>query len=205
MRTWQAIHDKLESQIRTAEAKLETLRARAENARADAPEAKAIAELLTKKQVIRQKLQELKGSGGDRWQQGRAELETQIADFEKSVKGIEGESKLRFEDARDTRRLLEESTTFVRREGEEVVVKSENQKRIVAFAVAFVAVAAFAKVTPSARAGDEHAAKTKEAAAQSVKAGKVFDAISHNRGYAEKTRDVEQDGMTPVARPGSEL
>ena len=44
----QAIHDKLESQIKTAEAKLDTLKARAETAKANV-EIKAIAELLTKK------------------------------------------------------------------------------------------------------------------------------------------------------------
>lgn len=53
----------------------------------------------------------------------------------------------------------------------------ENQKRILATAVAFVAIAAFMSVSPAACSGDEHAAKVKEAAAQSVKAGKVFDAI----------------------------
>jgi len=61
----QAIHDKLESQIKTAEAKLDTLKARAEAAKANI-EIKAIAELLPKKQAIQQKLRELKRSGEDR-------------------------------------------------------------------------------------------------------------------------------------------
>ena len=88
----QAIHDKLEAQIKTAEAKLETLKARAETAKANL-EIKAIAELLPKKLVIQQKLQELKKSGEDRWEQAKADLEARIAEFEKSVKGIESKAK----------------------------------------------------------------------------------------------------------------
>ncbi|MGP0018321.1 MAG: lipid-binding SYLF domain-containing protein [Candidatus Sulfotelmatobacter sp.] len=52
----------------------------------------------------------------------------------------------------------------------------KNQKRILALAVAFLALASG---TPPARSGDDHDAKVKEAAAQSVKAGKVFDEIMH--------------------------
>ena len=84
----QAIHDKLESQINTADAKLNTLKARAQTAKANV-ELKAITELLTRKQTIAQKLQELKKSGEDRFEQVRADIEAQIADFDKSVKGIE--------------------------------------------------------------------------------------------------------------------
>ena len=36
-----------------------------------------------------QKLQELKKSGGDRFEQVKADIEARIADLEKSVKGIE--------------------------------------------------------------------------------------------------------------------
>ena len=53
--TKQAVHDKLESQIDTAEAKLNTLKARAETTKANV-ELKAIAELLTGKQALLQKL-----------------------------------------------------------------------------------------------------------------------------------------------------
>ena len=88
----QAIHDKLESQIKAAEAKLETLKARAEAAKANV-EIKAIAELLPKEVEIQQKLEQLKKSGGDRWEQAKADLEGRIADFEKSVKGIESKAK----------------------------------------------------------------------------------------------------------------
>jgi multidrug resistance efflux pump len=88
----QAIYDKLEAQIKTAEAKLETLKARAETAKANL-EIKAVTELLTKKHLIQQKLQALKESGGDRWEQAKTDLEARIAEFEKSVKGIESKAK----------------------------------------------------------------------------------------------------------------
>ncbi len=88
----QAIHDKFESQIKTAEAKLDTLKAQAESAKANA-EIKAITELLTKKHAVQQKLQELKKSGEGRWEQAKTDLEARIADFEKSVKGIESKVK----------------------------------------------------------------------------------------------------------------
>jgi multidrug resistance efflux pump len=84
----QAVHDKFESQIKTAQAKLETLKARAETARANL-EIKAIAELLPKGLAIQRKLMELKNSSGDAWEQAKTDLEARIVDFEKSVKGIE--------------------------------------------------------------------------------------------------------------------
>jgi len=88
----QAIFDKFEAQIKTANAKLDTLKAGAETAKANV-EIKAITELLTRKQVIQQKLQELKKSGGDRWEQAKADLNARIADFEKSIKAIESKAK----------------------------------------------------------------------------------------------------------------
>ena len=59
----QAIHDKLESQINTAEAKLKTMKARAQTAKANF-ELKAITKLLTRKQTIAKKVKDLKKSGG---------------------------------------------------------------------------------------------------------------------------------------------
>ena len=88
----QAFHDKLESQIKTAEATLEMLKARAESAKANV-EVKAITELMTKRHAILQKLQELKNSGGDQWEHAKADLEARVADFEKLVKGIESKVK----------------------------------------------------------------------------------------------------------------
>lgn len=84
----QAIHDKLESQINIAEAKLNTLKARAQTAKANV-ELKAITKLLTRKQMIVKKLKDLKKSGGDRFEQVRADIKGRITDFQKSVKGIE--------------------------------------------------------------------------------------------------------------------
>jgi predicted ribosome quality control (RQC) complex YloA/Tae2 family protein len=52
-----AIQDKLESELKAAEAKLETLKAEAETAKADF-EIKAIAELLTKQRQILHNLRE---------------------------------------------------------------------------------------------------------------------------------------------------
>ena len=88
----QAIHDKLESQINTAEAKLNTLKARAETTKANV-ELKAITDLLTGKRALLQKLHELKKSDSGQWDRAKADLEAHIADFEKSVKGIESKAK----------------------------------------------------------------------------------------------------------------
>lgn len=86
----QAMHDKLEAQFKTAEAKLETLKATAETAKA-ITEIKAIAELAVKKQQIQHKLRELVAGVG--YEHAKSDLESRVAEFEKSVKGIE--SKLR--------------------------------------------------------------------------------------------------------------
>ena len=88
----QALLHKLEAQIKTVEAKLDTMKARAENAKADV-EIKAIATLLPKKLAIQQKLQELKKSGGDRWEQAKADLEAHIARFKKLLKDAESKAK----------------------------------------------------------------------------------------------------------------
>ena len=63
----QAVHDKLQSQIKTLEAKLETLKARADSTKANV-EIKAYAALLDEEQAIEQKLQELKKSSDERWE-----------------------------------------------------------------------------------------------------------------------------------------
>jgi len=87
-----AVYDKLDSQLKTAQATLDTLKARAEAAKANV-EVKAIADLLTKKPVIQHKLEELKKSGEQQFEQAKADLEKRIADFESSVKGIESKLK----------------------------------------------------------------------------------------------------------------
>jgi SH3 domain-containing YSC84-like protein 1 len=53
----------------------------------------------------------------------------------------------------------------------------KNRKRIFGLSLVFAAVTAFASITPMARSDDEHEAKVKEAAGQSVKAAKVLDEI----------------------------
>jgi uncharacterized iron-regulated protein len=88
----QAIQDKLEAQIKTAEAKLDTLKARAETAKANV-EIKAVAELLTKKQLLLRELKGLRKLGGEKWEQVKADLEARIAEFENSVRGIESKAK----------------------------------------------------------------------------------------------------------------
>ena len=92
----QAVHDKLESQIKMAEAKLNTLKAQAENAKANA-EIKAIADLAPKVRLIQRKLQELKKSSGEAWNRAQADLESHVDEFEKSLKGIESKAKAHLE------------------------------------------------------------------------------------------------------------
>ena len=87
-----AIQDKIESQIHSIQARLELLKAKAEAAKANA-ELKLIADLLTKKLAVDQKLSELKKSGETTYQQTKSELESRVADVEKSVKAIEAKLK----------------------------------------------------------------------------------------------------------------
>jgi hypothetical protein len=84
----QAVHDKIESQIKTAQAKLETLKAQAEATKANV-EIKVIADLLTRKHAIDQKLAELKKSGDQGYEQAKGDVEARVAELEKSVKAIE--------------------------------------------------------------------------------------------------------------------
>ena len=87
-----AVYDKVESQIHTFEAQLATLKAKAESAKADA-ELKAIANLVTTKRTLDQKVVDLKKTGEAAFQQAKADVEVRIADFEKSVKAIEAKMK----------------------------------------------------------------------------------------------------------------
>jgi len=87
-----AVYDKVESQVHTFGAQLATLKAKAESAKADA-ELKAIANLVTAKRTIEQKVAELKKAGEAGFQQTKADVEAGIAEFEKSVKAIESKIK----------------------------------------------------------------------------------------------------------------
>ena len=87
-----AVYDKVESHIHAFEAQLATLKAKAESAKADA-ELKAIANLVTAKRTLDQKVAELKKAGDAAFQQAKADVDTRIAKFEKSVKAIESKIK----------------------------------------------------------------------------------------------------------------
>ena len=91
-KTKDAVHDKIESQVKAAEAKLTALQARAQSAKADV-EFKALEDLLPKKLAVRQKLAELKESSAGHWEQTRKDLEERIADFEKSLNRLEARPK----------------------------------------------------------------------------------------------------------------
>jgi len=88
----QAIHDKFGTQIKIAEAKLDMVKAQVESANADA-EIKVVAELLARKRALQLELKALKKSGGDRWEQAKADLEAHITHFKKLLKDAESKAK----------------------------------------------------------------------------------------------------------------
>jgi hypothetical protein len=88
----QAIHDKFGTQIKIAEAKLDMVKAQVESANADA-EIKVVAELLARKRALQLELKALKKSGGDRWEQAKADLEAHLAHFVKLLKDAESKAK----------------------------------------------------------------------------------------------------------------
>ena len=87
-----AVYDKIESQIHMFEGQLATLKAKAESAKADA-ELKAIANLVTAKRALDQKVVELKKAGEAAFQQAKADVEARVAEFDKSVKAIQSKIK----------------------------------------------------------------------------------------------------------------
>jgi len=87
-----AIHDKIEAEISSVQAKLDTLRAKAEANKADA-ELKMIAELLTRKQAVDHKLAELKKASESAYQQAKTDVQSRVAELEKAVQGIEAKFK----------------------------------------------------------------------------------------------------------------
>ena len=87
-----AVYDKVDSQIHTFEAQLATLKAKAESAKADA-ELKAIANLVTAKRTLDQKVAELKKAGEAAFQQAKVDVEARIAEFDQSVQAIESKIK----------------------------------------------------------------------------------------------------------------
>ena len=88
----QAIHDKIESQIKIAQSKLETLKARAESTKATA-ELKAINELLTKKAALDRHVNELKKSTDATYEKTKGDVQARVAELEKSVQAVEARLK----------------------------------------------------------------------------------------------------------------
>jgi len=83
-----AAEDKIEAQVKTAQAKLDVLKLKAHAAKAVTAVA-AIAELVKRKRAIDQKLSELKTSGESKYRQAKADIESHVADLEKSMQAIE--------------------------------------------------------------------------------------------------------------------
>jgi prefoldin subunit 5 len=86
----QAVHDRIDSQVKSVQARLETLKARAEAATAAAA---TIADLFVKMRLIDRTLSDLKKSGEGRYQQAKADIESRVAELEKSVQAIEAKFK----------------------------------------------------------------------------------------------------------------
>jgi len=82
------LHDKIESQISTVQSTLEALKAKAQTAKANA-ELKTIADLLAQKHAIDQKLTALRGTSETAYDRAKADVESRVAELEKSVKAIE--------------------------------------------------------------------------------------------------------------------
>jgi len=85
-------HEKLESQIKTAQERLDALKAKAESAKSSI-EVEAVSTLSPKTKIIQHELRELKKSGGNEWDHAKAILQRKIDDFEKSVKKLESKAR----------------------------------------------------------------------------------------------------------------
>ena len=83
-----AINDTIASKIDAAQAKLEALKAKAETAKANA-ELEVIVGLLKSGREIYKTLNELKTSTGITYQQAKSDVDSRIAELEKSVQSIE--------------------------------------------------------------------------------------------------------------------
>ena len=86
------LYDKIESQISSVQAKLDTLKAKAQTAKANA-ELKTIADLVAEKHAIDQKLGALKASGEATYDKAKSEVESRVAQLEKSVQTLESKLK----------------------------------------------------------------------------------------------------------------
>jgi uncharacterized protein YceH (UPF0502 family) len=86
----QAVHDQIDSKVKSVQARLETLKARAEAATAAV---KTIADLYVKKQVIDRLVGDLKKSNETKYQQVKSDIESRVAELEQSVQAIEAKFK----------------------------------------------------------------------------------------------------------------
>jgi phage shock protein A len=90
--TKQAVHDKLKSQLRLAQAALDLLKARAESAKAS-DDLKLIAKLLLSKQTLDLLLNQLKKSRESTYEQVKTDIESRVAQLEQSVDAIKAKFK----------------------------------------------------------------------------------------------------------------
>jgi len=87
-----AICDKFAARLHTVEAKLDTLRAQAETTKANV-EIKTITELAARKHMLEQRLQVMKRSEDAKWEQAKADLESQITEMLTSLGQVESRLK----------------------------------------------------------------------------------------------------------------
>jgi hypothetical protein len=86
----QAVHDTIDSKVKSVQAKLESLKAKAETGTAVA---KAVADLYITKQLIDCLVTELKKSNETRYEHVKGDVESRIAELEQSVQAIEAKFK----------------------------------------------------------------------------------------------------------------
>jgi prefoldin subunit 5 len=86
----QAVHDKIDSQVKSVQSRLETLKAKAETA---AAVGKTIAGLYVKKQMLDRALGDLKKSNEGKYDNVKADIDARIAELEKSIQAIEAKFK----------------------------------------------------------------------------------------------------------------
>jgi len=84
-----ALHESIESHVKAAQAKLDTLKARAASVKASAELVKAIADLMVKKRLVDTMVAEMKKAVGAKADQAKADIESRVAELEKSIKAIE--------------------------------------------------------------------------------------------------------------------
>jgi prefoldin subunit 5 len=82
----EAVHDRIDSKVKSVQAKLEKLKATAEAATAAG---KTIADLYVKKQMIDRLLGDLKKSNETKYEHVKSDIESRVAELEKSVQAIE--------------------------------------------------------------------------------------------------------------------